>query len=119
MEDSPGPVGGAPARPFKYEPKTPVGRRGRISSGVRYGANPASGLVTLPESLLSTGDPVPDNPYPVGSTRHLAWAAATDVAEGELCDLKSRTPGSSGIGSDAYVRWWTRSVSGKLVEKKW
>ncbi len=38
----------------------------------------------LPESLLSAGDPVPENPFQTSDQRHQIWADATHKAEESL-----------------------------------
>ena len=46
-------------------------------------------LLSLPDDFRTTGDPHPQNPFPVSHVGHRVWADATRVAEEEICRFTS------------------------------
>jgi len=62
-----------------------------------------SDLLTLPEGLRHSGDPVEGNPFPDGDPRHKVWDDATREAEEQWCRLNSEPEITQADRSDVLI----------------
>ena len=73
-----------------------------------------SDLLDLPAELKSSGDPVPENPFPKDDMRHEVWKEATREADTELRLFNSNVLKTRPDPLDDGVRWWCALVVGKF-----
>jgi hypothetical protein len=93
----------------KKEMEQPLGR---ISAAVPMHAD-SSDLLRLPDGLRHSGDPIGENPFPIGDPRHRVWKDATQKAEEEWCRLGSESEGQPAYSPNDLID----SVCKRIADK--
>jgi hypothetical protein len=74
----------------------------------------AHDILNFPDGLLSSGDPVPENPFPANDPLQELWRTATSEAEEELKRLNSERLETRPDAADRGLAWWGALVIGKF-----